>query len=181
MLGQLELKKREEMKLRTVCSRMENFKETNFDFALCVFTVLLYLLDEESLKKALSVAYHALKPEGLLLIDIPSRILFQNYSRGDEVIERSVSVLEENGDIYRYKEEIRVRGTGDEESNYSDEFRIRYWPSEYVSNILTTTGFVLEADLTACFSATGSYYWIMKKADNGAAMDENFVALHRGR
>ncbi|NLA95511.1 MAG: class I SAM-dependent methyltransferase [Clostridiaceae bacterium] len=52
MLCLLEKIKLAGMKLRTVCSKMEDFKGNNFDFALCVFTVLLYLLDEESLKRA---------------------------------------------------------------------------------------------------------------------------------
>lgn len=166
MLCQLKQKKREGMKLRTVCSRMQDFKESDFDFAICVFTVLLYLLDEESLKKALSAAHGALKPGGLLLIDIPFRTTFQNYSRKDDLIERCVSVIKENEDIYRYQEELKVKGPGGDESTYSDEFKIRYWPSEYVRNTLMTTGFDLEADLTDHFSGAGAHYWIMKKAEH---------------
>ena len=163
MLRQLEKKKREEMKLRTVCSQMQDFKEGNFDFALCVFTVLLYFLDEESLTKAISAAYEALKPGGTLLIDIPSKSIFQSYSRVDDLIERFVSVTEENEDIYCYQEELTVKGP-DDESTYFDEFYIRYWPSDFVSTILSKTGFTLEADLTTHFSGAGSRYWIMKKA-----------------
>lgn len=171
MLCQLKQKTREGMKLRTVCSRMQDFKESDFDFAICVFTVLLYLLDEESLKKALSAAHGALKPGGLLLIDIPFRTIFQSYSRKDDLIERCVSVIKENEDIYRYQEELKVKGPGGDESTYSDEFKIRYWPPEYVHNTLMTTGFDLEADLTDHFSGAGAHYWIMKKAEQGAAPD----------
>lgn len=177
MLCELKQKKREGMKLRTVCSKMQDFKESNFDFALCVFTVLLYLLDEESLKNALSAAHGALKPDGMLLIDIPSRTIFQNYSRKDDLIERFVSVIEENGDIYRYQEELKVKRPVGDESTFSDEFKIRYWPSEYVSNTLVTTGFILEADLTDHFSGTGSHYWVMKKAEQGASPDGNSASL----
>lgn len=173
MLCQLKQKKREGMKLRTVCSRMQDFKESDFDFAICVFTVLLYLLDEESLKKSLSAAHDSLKPGGLLLIDIPSRTIFQNYSVKDDLMERSVSVIKENEDIYRYQEELKVKGPSGDESTYSDEFKIRYWPLEYVRNTLMTTGFVLEADLTDQFSGSGSHYWIMKKAELGVAPDGN--------
>ena len=165
MLCQLIQKKREGMKLHTVCSKMEDFKGSNFHFALCVFTVLLYLLDDESLTKAISAAHGALKPNGLLLVDVPSRTIFQNHSRKDDLIERFVSVIQENEDIYRYQEKLKVKGHTGGESTYSDEFKIRYWSSEYVSNILRTTGFIPEADLTNHFSGTGSHYWIMKKAD----------------
>ena len=157
---------------------MQDFEESNFDFALCVFTVLLYLLDEESLKKAIWAAHSALKLNGLLLIDIPSKMIFQNYSRKNDLIERFVSVIAENGNIYRYQEKLKVRGTSGDESIYSDEFKIRYWLSEYVSKILATTGFVLEDDLSNDFSGTGSHYWIMKKAEQGAALDGNSTTLH---
>jgi hypothetical protein len=151
--------------------------EGRFDMALCVFTVILYLLDEESLKKALSAAYRALNHNGTLLIDIPSRKIFQSYSIKHDQLERVVSVTEENEDIYRYKENLIVMGQSGEESTYSDEFKIRYWPSEYVSNIMVTIGFTLEADLTDHFYGTGSHYWIMKKTVQGAVPDGNSVSL----
>ncbi|MBC8236555.1 class I SAM-dependent methyltransferase [bacterium] len=178
MLCQLEKKRREGMKLRTVCSKMQDFKENNFDFALCVFTVLLYMLDEETLKKALSAAHGALNSGGMLLIDIPSRMIFQSYSRKDDLLERFVSVTEKNKDIYHYQEKLKVREPSGNESTYLDEFKIRYWPSEYVSDILATIGFTLEADLTDHFSGTGSHYWIMKKAEQDAAPDGNSAALN---
>lgn len=155
MLCQLEKKQRKGMKLRTICSKMQDFKENNFDLALCVFTVLLYLLDEESLKNALSAAHGALNSDGMLLIDIPSRTIFQSYSRKDDLLDRFVSVTEENDDIYHYQEKLIVREPSGSESTYSDEFKIRYWPSEYVSDILAGIGFTLEADLTDHFSGTG--------------------------
>ena len=165
MLDQLKRKKRKHMKLHTVCSKMQDFKDGNFDFALCVFTVLLYLLDKESLKKALSAAHGALKPDGMLLIDIPTKTIFQNFLKKDNVIERFVCVIEENGDIYRYQEKLNVIGSSGDRSTYSDEFKIRYWPPEYMRKVLKETGFVIEADLSDYFSGTGSHYWIMKKAE----------------
>ena len=46
--------------------------------ALCVFTVLLYLLDEEALEQSLEAAFRALRSGGTLLIDIPSKALFRS-------------------------------------------------------------------------------------------------------
>lgn len=178
MLCQLKQKSREGMKLRTVCSRMEDFKETDFDFAICVFTVLLYLLNKESLKQALSAAHKALKPGGLLLIDVPSRTIFQNYSKKDDLIERCVSVIKQNEDIYLYQEKLKVRELNGNETTYSDEFKIRYWTLEYVRDTLMTIGFTLESDLTDHFSGTGSHYWIMKKTEQDAAQDDNSAVPH---
>ena len=46
--------------------------------AICVFIVLLYLLDE---KKSIQAAANALVPNGHLLIDIPNKIVFQDYQK----------------------------------------------------------------------------------------------------
>lgn len=166
MLCQLEKKRQNAMNLRTVCSTMQDFKESDFDFAICVFTVLLYLLDEESLEKAISAAYRTLKPGGFLMIDIPSKALFGKFSKKDHLIERSVSVIEEKGGIYLYREELKVHTSGSNPREYSDEFKIRYWEPDYVLKTLLRNGFSAESDLTDQFSATGSHYWIMKKPDN---------------
>lgn len=181
MLNQLKGKDSQNS-IKRACSTMEDFKtEERFDVALCVFTVILYLLDEESLKKALSAAYGILKPDGRLLIDIPTRTIFQNYSSKDDLIERRVSVIAEKDNIYRYREELKVKESSGDESEYSDEFSIRYWPYEYVYNTLAVTGFILEADLTEQFSGTGSRYLIMKKAEQGATPDGNSATLHYRR
>lgn len=167
MLDQLKLKD-SLASVRRVCSTMEEFgpeERFDFDVALCVFTLLSYFLDEESLERALSVAYAVLKPDGKLLVDIPSRAIFQSYSASDNLIERSVSVIPENGNTYRYREDLKVKGPNGRESEYSDEFNIRYWPPEYIHETLMAIGFIREAGLTEHLSVAGSDYWIMKKGE----------------
>ena len=177
MLKQLQGKDSQNS-IKSVCSTMEYFKtEERFDVALCVFTVILYLLDTESMEKAFSSAYSILKPDGKLLIDIPSKAIFRNYSSKDDLIERRVCVIPDNDDIYRYREKLRVKGPDGQQTEYSDEFNIRYWHSEHVRATLAATGFILEDDLTECFSGAGSLYWIMKKAKQGAAPGGNSAAL----
>lgn len=167
MLSLLQQKK-SQGKIRTVCSKMEDYSgNEEFDVALCVFTVLLYLLDEESLKKALYAAHASLKFEGILLIDIPSEAIFQGYSRSDHLIERSVSVTNQAGNIFNYREELKVKRENGEVSRYQDEFLIRYWPKKQVLEALKDRGFFLEEDLSNYFSGTGSNYYIMKKAQSG--------------
>ena len=87
MLKQLKLKSGTDS-IRCVCSKMEDFTgDGKFDVALCVFTVLVYLLDEESLKKSLRAAHNSLKPGGILFIDIPSEFLFEGYSQNNDLVE----------------------------------------------------------------------------------------------
>ncbi len=150
--------------ISTVCSRMEDFQGTEeFDFAMCVFTVLLYLLDEVSLKSAIHSAYTCLKPGGSLLIDIPSRGIFHGHSSGDDVIERNVSVTPEEGDLFRYQESIRSRNHNGVTGIYEDEFLIRYWPEEKVLSFLRDAGFVPGEDLSSFFFGAGSSYYVMNK------------------
>ena len=92
-------------------SRVERMQDFNgqgqFDIALCVFTTVLYLLDETSLRQGLTKLAESLTKRGRLLIDIPSRHAFQSYRRKTPVLERNVTVSLLGGDVYTYQEEIR--------------------------------------------------------------------------
>ena len=150
-------------RVRTVESRMQDFLfNDQFDMAICVFTVLLYLLDNESLDKSVGAVANALRPGGLLLIDIPSRWLFQSYKRQTPEIIRSVTVLPQEGDLYHYKETTTVHSISSD-CSYSDQFTIKYWGVEQVMKVLSSHGFSMERDLTEVFSGSGSLYFLMKK------------------
>lgn len=163
MLDQLQNKDLKH-KIRTVCSKMEDYRSRGeFDVALCIFTVLLYLLNEESLKKALEAAHASLKPGGILLIDIPSEAIFSGILHRDEAIDRSVSVVKQEGNIYNYREELKIKHADGNVSQYNDNFQIRYWPPKQIKEVLKDVGFVCEEDLTNIFDGTGSNYYVVKK------------------
>ena len=164
MLTRLE-QKRDGVAVTTACLKMEEFvSNEEFEFALCVFTVLLYLLDEEALIKSMSMAYASLKPKGRLLIDIPSKAIFQGFVSRNTKIERSVSVTPKSDDVFNYQESIEVKNNNGVMSKYKDEFLIRYWREEKVLAILKEIGFILAKDLSSSFVGTGSSYYIMRKA-----------------
>lgn len=163
MLAQLQ-RKDQQNSIRSVCARMEDFRgEGKFDMALCVFTVILYLLDEDSLKKSLAAAFEALCPDGILLLDIPSETIFSGYSRRDSCFERTVTVTRHNGSIYIYREELIVTNDNGEATRYEDEFQIRHWSKQQVMETLQEIGFVDGEDLTPHFSGAGSSYYKFKK------------------
>jgi hypothetical protein len=59
---------------------MEHFEtDEPYDLALCVFTVTPYLLDDGCVGRSLRAAATALKPGGLLVVDVPGPVLFQSY------------------------------------------------------------------------------------------------------
>lgn len=166
MLDQLQRKDKQKV-IKSVCARMEDFRgEGKFDIALCVFTVILYLLDEDVLKKSLAAAHDALRPGGILLLDIPSKEIFRGYSRRDSHFERKVSVNCDNGSIYTYREELEVTNNYGEVTRYEDEFQIRHWSRQQVIELLQKVGFVDGEDLTPYFSGAGSSYYQFKKLND---------------
>ncbi len=162
MLEQLKSKTGGE-EINIVNCLMQDFQsEKKFDMALCVFTVLTYILDDKSLKRSIQSAASALKPEGLLLIDIPSRYLFQSYSRKTQKIDRIVSIMPEDEVLYSYEESITVK-CDDGNIVTSDRFTIRYWDPEHVIDVLGRNGFSVLKDLSSTFAGTGSQYFLFKK------------------
>jgi 2-polyprenyl-3-methyl-5-hydroxy-6-metoxy-1,4-benzoquinol methylase len=163
MLTQLRAKDQHQS-IKSFCARMEDFRdETKFDMALCVFTVILYLIDEDSLKKSLAAAYESLRPDGMLLLDIPSEALFTGYSRCGPFFARVVTVTPHSGSIYTYREELVITSDDGEETRYEDQFQIRYWPRQQVIELLKELGFVDGEDLTPHFSGAGSSYYKFRK------------------
>ena len=163
MLAQLQKKDQNDF-VRTVSSRIEEFQGNGkFHMALCVFTVIVYLLDEDSLEKSLAIAYEALRPDGMLLLDIPNEAIFSSYSRRDPRFERTVAVTRHNGSIYTYREELVVTNNDGEVTRYEDEFQIRHWSKQQVLELVNKLGFVDGEDLTPHFYGAGSSYYKFKK------------------
>jgi 2-polyprenyl-3-methyl-5-hydroxy-6-metoxy-1,4-benzoquinol methylase len=165
MLEQLILKNNAYDILTVQCNMQDYQIEEQCDIALCVFTVLLYLLDEDSLKQSIKVASESIKPGGYLMIDIPSEALFHNYEHYDARINRSIEInlIDNDASLYRYSEKTKYIKE-DEIISYSDTFKIKYWPVDYVKEILGQYGFKDIQSLTA-FSGTGSNYFLCKKAN----------------
>ena len=136
MLKQLQ-KKKDALSIKTIQEKMEDYPGTEEnDLALCVFTVILYLLDEASLKKSFRAAYNSLKKDGLLLLDIPTRYLFQSVHYSDEDMERKVQIAQQEDErFYSYQEDVTFQKE-DKSHHYSDSFTIRHWEEDTVLNVL---------------------------------------------
>ena len=163
MLHQLQ-KKKGKLSIQTIPVKMEEFTATEEnDLALCVFTVILYLLDEESLKKSFQVAYHSLKKDGFLLLDIPTHYLFQSVHYNDENMERKVQIVQQEDEkFYSYQEDVIFQKEG-KSHHYSDSFIIRHWEKDTVLNVLKEVGFKMEKDLSSYFLGSGSHYYVFRK------------------
>ena len=162
MLEQLQ-KKDLKRSVKTFQATMESYKgDPSDDLALCVFTVILYILDTQSLKNSLQSVYDSLKQDGLLLIDIPMKQLFQGFHYEDELMRRDVGIERIDRELYQYKEVVRFLNEG-QFQNYFDEFTIRHWGEHEVIQALENIGFQLVEDLSEHFLGSGSKYLLFRK------------------
>lgn len=148
--------------IHTHICKMEDFhSDIKFDLGLCLFTVTLYILDEDSLKKSISSVSDCIKKGGFFMIDVPRRDLFSEapslFQKGDNVRKVTMKRID-NSDIYIYNEYIKK---GNEVAE--DSFQIRYWKDDVILNLLEENGFRMEKDLSDEFGGTGSNYYLMKK------------------
>jgi FkbM family methyltransferase len=150
-----------------VHAAMQDFESAaRFDLAICVFTVVTYLLDEQALAAAMGAASRCLKSRGKLLADVPSRAVFASRSASTGRMSREVTVqrLARNAPLYRYEEHLTVEGAGGTNS-YRDAFTIRHWTREQVLEAALAAGLALDRDLSEAFAGTGSEYLLLRKVD----------------
>lgn len=153
---------KENLVIQTACCRMQDAMPLPpFDLALCVFTVLLYLLDEDAVKASFQRAAALLRPGGRLLLDIPTRQVFQSYRRSEPDFVRDVHVrpVVETPAMFHYEESTRFM-EGNVWVDYTDSFLIRHWEKSQIIGALEQAGLVVEADLSQRFAGSGSEYFL---------------------
>ena len=175
MLAVLRSKaEKQNVAVETVCCRMlDDFPSPQFDLALCVFTVLLYLLEEATLNASLARAAAVLRPGGHLLFDIPTEQLFHSYHRTTAGFERDVRVTRESAVLFRYEEATRIFD-GDVQVSYMDSFQIRHWQQSQILSALAHAGFEVKADLSSQFAGTGSHYFLARLCATDAALQSRY-------
>ena len=144
------------------CSMQDFVASDSFDLALCVFTVVIYLLDEDSLNRAFSAAARSLTIGGRLLMDVPPRAAFASRQVKRPDLERKVTIAPLNGSLYCYEDYIVTDPDG-HPRKYSDKFTIRYWHLNDVIDAAKANGFRLEESLTTEFAMTGSEYFVLQR------------------
>jgi SAM-dependent methyltransferase len=164
MLLQLQQKaEKSQVKVDSFLGRMDEFhKEQPFDLAICVFTVLLYILDETILQQSFRAVANCLKPGGFFLVDVPNETMFQSGRIRDGRINREMVITPQENDLYLYQENTILTDGGDS-STYSDSFFIKYWRADQVLEWLDGAGFSLYKDLSGPMKRSGCAYFLMQK------------------
>ena len=172
MLSQLAEKARRSVSSTTsglgidrVVSGVESYSGSlRHDLALCVFSVLGYLLDEDALANGARAMADAVRHGGLLMVDAPGREVFEGFDieAGDVIRCVEIEPEEAGGDLYRYREHTAIRD-GEIQEVYEDDFRVRYWPTPKVVEALSAVGFALEEDLSSRFLAWGADSLLLRR------------------
>jgi SAM-dependent methyltransferase len=145
------------------CNMADFTSNQPYDFGICVFTVLIYLLDEIELEASFSAVAKVLKPGAKFMIDIPSRAIFSNIHRKGKDFERSIEIKLVGNDLYRYDENSMLVDDYGNERHLTDSFMIRYWHVETIFLIANRCGLAFDKDLTNEFLGTGSKYYLLRK------------------
>lgn len=150
-------------RLTLVNESMQAYSGDNeHDLALCVFTVVAYMLDDLTLDSALRAAADALAPAGLLLIDVPNEEVFESLDHDTGDIIRTVSIEPLEGPLYRYEESTVIR-TAEGRARYEDAFTLRRWTEDEIRNSLTKAGFEPAGDVEAGFRGLGARYLLWRR------------------
>lgn len=151
-------------RLGTVRGRMqETLLPRKHDMALCVFTVISYLLDASALSDALTVAASTLGPGGRFLLDVPDASLFASSEHEDAWMIRTVEMEPLGDGRYAYEERTTLRTTSGNVT-YGDRFTLRRWGVEEVADALREAGFASAEDVTDAFPDLGARYLLARRA-----------------
>ena len=139
-----------------------------FDVALCVFTVLIYVTTVPELRAALKAMSDALRPGGLLLIDLPDPSVFESFTADTKDVFRIVRITRdpreaqtEPGTGFTFDEETLIKAP--HLHRYHDRFPVRFWPPEVVREYASEYGLAVIEDLSSGFSPAASTYWWLEK------------------
>lgn len=150
-------------RLSTVRARMEEYRpERAHDMALCVFTVIAYLLDETALADAFDTAHRSVAPGGLFLLDVPEERIFTGFDHEDGRMIRTVDIEPLDDARYAYEEHTTLRTPGGSVT-YRDRFTLRRWSVEQVESALTDVGFEPVEDVSGRFRDLGAHYLMMRR------------------
>ncbi len=167
MLDQLRAKAGERAGLRCIHSTIADAvvdPPGRCDAAVCVFTVIAYIVDEDDLSRSFDAMAAALKPGGRVLLDIPGRGLFGNGGCDHRGVERHVEIVPVEGDDrFEYRERTRIAGDASGTVEYVANFPLRWWPRATVERCWKEAGFALETDLSDAYRGAGAEYVVLRR------------------
>lgn len=133
-----------------------------YDLALAVFTVIAYILTPEELTASFANASKSLKPNGVLLIDVPSSALFRDNHARSAGLTRDITFTPLGNSLFNYHESTQLT-TNDGLVSYEDSFTLRHWTTDEVRAALAEARLTVAEDWSDRFPMAGAEYWLCKK------------------
>lgn len=165
MLGRLARKEREPGRVARVVAPVEAFVGAgDQDLALCVFSVLGYLVTVPALQAAFRGMASALRPGGAVVVDVPGPEVLEGFEVESEDVLRYVDIEPVTGveGLYDYLERTAVRRAGGVR-RFEESFRVRAWKRGEILAAAGAAGLALEAELTHRFEAWGADYLLLRR------------------
>lgn len=151
-------------RVRPVHAAMQTYRpDRTYDLALCVFTVIAYLLDERALREALASVASSVEPGGLFLVDVPDADVFTSFDEENEHMIRTVEIQPLEGALYQYSEHTTLRAP-DGPVTYRDRFPLRRWSVEEITDALTKAGFEPHENVASRFENLGAHYLLWRRS-----------------
>ena len=151
-------------RVRAVHASIQSYRpDRTHQLALCVFTVIAYLLDERSLREALASVASSVEPGGLFLVDVPDADVFTSFDEENEQMIRTVEIEPLEGALYGYSEHTTLR-TPDGPVTYHDRFPLRRWSVEEVTEALARAGFQPHENVASRFEDLGAHYLLLRRS-----------------
>ncbi len=162
MLGVLERKaERDGLQIELANVPMADFRgDGRFDVALCVFTVVSYILDEESLERSFRAVRQSLRTGGRFLLDVPASEVFQSTTVRKARIRRSVTISPRGDGVFSFSDEGTLIDGGLERHFGPESFDIRSWTVDQVAQAVHRAGFQGWDDVTDGLASSGAEYFI---------------------
>ncbi|MGA1598147.1 MAG: class I SAM-dependent methyltransferase [bacterium] len=169
LLEQLRWKSEElECWIEIRASRFQDFTAPQpFDAALCLFTVISYLVDESALQAAFRSFARSLVFGGLLMLDVPRQELFEDFEVQSPELTRHMRFVSEGGGRYRMEDSGELR-TQTGSFRFSETVPVRFWPLETVLEQLHQSGFLLRETFPEASDSYGSDYLLLQRIGDPA-------------
>ena len=145
---------------------ISQFNNGHADLAIALFTVLSYSVTEEELSTNIQNICKHVNPKGYFFFDLPDSVFFAQESfinMESRTFKRKVDLIRNpEKDVYTYREQCSGV-LNNEEFNYTEEFKIRYWELSALDKLLNENGFMDTLKTFPEFNVTGSTYKLYQK------------------
>jgi SAM-dependent methyltransferase len=150
-----------------IAAPLSQFKCEPVDFALCVFTVFIYIADEAELVSSFRNIANHLKPGGMFFFDLASDMFFQSgvvMNHQSAELNRVSTIEHLEGEVFKMTDSISgIRNNN--RFKFQEVFNVRRWDIETVSRHLSECGLTLLEFDDASFRFTGSRYFLFQKQE----------------